>query len=256
MRLEIAEQWSNPIDIGVRAADEQFGWPSKIPQVLLINNDPRRRDILGKFLRGQGFQTAVAFDGALGVAAAMVPDIDIVFLEATAGNSCFETLKSIRAKSAVPVIIVGEKGSRDDCAASLSVGADDYVVRPYSECELLARLNAVLQRHRRAMVGPAKSLTAGKLRLVLATREVTIDDKHLQLTICEFDLVTALVKSGRTVATKDDLYLSVLGRKRVPFDRTIDNHVSHLRKKLREISGNVVDVETIRGIGYRLAVQA
>jgi DNA-binding response OmpR family regulator len=256
MRLESAEPWSVSHEVGARSADEQVGWPAKIPQVLLIDSDPRRRDILGKLLRSRGFQIAVAFDGALGVAAATVPDLDMVLLEVSAaGNAGLETLRCIRSKSSVPVIVVGGKGLNDDCAASLETGADDYVVRPYSERELLARLNAALRRHRRASVAPPKSLAAGKLRLVLATREVTVDNKHLQLTVCEFDLLTALVKSGKSVATKDDLYMFVLGRKRVPFDRTIDNHVSHLRKKLHDVSESVVDIETIRGIGYRLAVQ-
>jgi len=257
MRLESVEQWRVSQDLAVRVPEDEYGWPAKTPQVLLIDNDPRRRDVLGKFLRSQGYQTAVAFDGALGVAAAMAPDMDMVLLGTpAAGSADFETLRSIRSKSPVPVIVVGEKGSRDDCAASLEMGADDYVVRPYSERELMARLNAALLRHRRTMVGSPKYLAAGKLRLALATREVTIDNNHLQLTICEFDLLTALVKNGRSVSTKDDLYMFVLGRKRVPFDRTIDNHVSHLRRKLREVSENIVDIETIRGIGYRLVVQS
>jgi DNA-binding response OmpR family regulator len=255
MGLLRSEQGDALYEAHARVASERLGELSIKPQVLVIDNDPRRRAVLGKFLRGQGFQTTVAFVGALGVAAALDPELDMVLLNiAPAGCRGIETLECIRSKSTVPVIMLGGKRSQTACAASLEIGADDFVVRPYSEAELKARLTAVLRRHGRANIRQTRSCMVGKLQLDPSTREVVINAKHVRLTVCQFDLLAALLKSGRSVATKDNLYMIVLGRKRVPFDRSIDNHVSHLRKALRETSGNLIKIETIRGIGYRLAM--
>jgi two-component system OmpR family response regulator len=118
----------------------------------------------------------------------------------------------------------------------------------------LARLKAVLRRQRGSQ--PPQYFLAGKLRLIPSRREVSFDGKTFELTTCEFDLLEALLRSRDTVATKDDLSLSVLGRRREPYDRSIDVHVSNLRKKLSAISGKTIEVETVRAVGYRLKVTA
>ena len=108
------------------------------------------------------------------------------------------------------------------------------------------------RRQRGTGAQPPHYFLAGKLRLIPSQREVTFDGKSFELTTCEFDLLEALLRSRDTVATKDDLSLSVLGRRREPYDRSIDVHVSNLRKKLSAISARTIEIETVRAVGYRL----
>ena len=222
-----------------------------MPKVLLIDDDAALTGMLTEFLRGEGFETAAAFNGVEGAAAALDPTLDAVILDVMMPDiSGIETLQRIRSTSSVPVIMLTAKGAEDDRVAGLEVGADDYISKPYYARELLARLKAVLRRQRGSQ--PPQYFLAGKLRLIPSKREVSFDGKTFELTTCEFDLLEALLRSRDTVATKDDLSLSVLGRRREPYDRSIDVHVSNLRKKLSVISGKTIEVETVRAVGYRL----
>jgi two-component system OmpR family response regulator len=226
-----------------------------MPKVLLIDDDAALTGMLTEFLRGEGFETAAAFNGVEGAAAALDPTLDAVILDVMMPDiSGIETLQRIRSTSSVPVIMLTAKGAEDDRVAGLEVGADDYISKPYYARELLARLKAVLRRQRSSQ--PPQYFLAGKLRLIPSKREVSFDGQIFELTTCEFDLLEALLRSRDTVATKDDLSLSVLGRGREPYDRSIDVHVSNLRKKLGVISGKTIEVETVRAVGYRLKVAA
>lgn len=226
-----------------------------MPKVLLIDDDAALTGMLTEFLRGEGFETAAAFNGTDGAAAALDPTLDAVILDVMMPDiSGIETLQRIRSTSSVPVIMLTAKGAEDDRVAGLEVGADDYISKPYYARELLARLKAVLRRQRGSQ--PPQYFLAGKLRLIPSRREVSFDGKTFELTTCEFDLLEALLRSRDTVATKDDLSLSVLGRRREPYDRSIDVHVSNLRKKLSVISAKTIEVETVRAVGYRLKVAA
>ncbi|HEY8254023.1 MAG TPA: response regulator transcription factor [Rhizomicrobium sp.] len=224
-----------------------------MPKVLLIDDDAALTGMLTEFLRGEGFETAAAFNGVEGAAAALDPTLDAVILDVMMPDiSGIETLQRIRSTSSVPVIMLTAKGAEDDRVAGLEVGADDYISKPYYARELLARLKAVLRRQRGSQ--PPQYFLAGKLRLIPSKREVSFDGKTFELTTCEFDLLEGLLRSRDTVATKDDLSLSVLGRRREPYDRSIDVHVSNLRKKLSVISAKTIEVETVRAVGYRLKV--
>jgi two-component system OmpR family response regulator len=226
-----------------------------MPKVLLIDDDAALTGMLTEFLRGEGFETAAAFNGTDGAAAALDPTLDAVILDVMMPDiSGIETLQRIRSTSSVPVIMLTAKGAEDDRVAGLEVGADDYISKPYYARELLARLKAVLRRQRGSQ--PPQYFLAGKLRLIPSKREVSFDGKTFELTTCEFDLLEALLRSRDTVATKDELSLSVLGRRREPYDRSIDVHVSNLRKKLSVISAKAIEVETVRAVGYRLKVTA
>jgi two-component system OmpR family response regulator len=226
-----------------------------MPKVLLIDDDAALTGMLTEFLRGEGFETAAAFNGTDGAAAALDPTLDAVILDVMMPDiSGIETLQRIRSTSSVPVIMLTAKGAEDDRVAGLEVGADDYISKPYYARELLARLKAVLRRQRGSQ--PPQYFVVGKLRLIPSKREVSFDGKTFELTTCEFDLLEALLRSRDTVATKDDLSLSVLGRRREPYDRSIDVHVSNLRKKLSVISAKTIEVETVRAVGYRLKVAA
>ena len=206
-----------------------------------------------EFLRGEGFETVAAFNGTEGALAALDPSLDAVILDVMmpdiSGN---ETLQRIRSKSSVPVIMLTAKGADDERAAGLEMGADDYIAKPYYARELLARLKAVLRRQPAG--NPQSHFAAGKLRLVPAKREVTFDGAQLELTTCEFNLLETLLRNRDTVATKDELSLNVLGRRREQYDRSVDVHVSNLRKKLYVISDKTLVIETVRAVGYRLKV--
>jgi len=222
-----------------------------MPKVLLIDDDAALTGMLTEFLRTEGFETAAAFNGAEGAQAALDPSLDAVILDVMMPDiSGIETLQRIRSTSSVPVIMLTAAGAEDERAAGLESGADDYIAKPYYARELLARLKAVLRRQR--IVASKREYVAGGLKLVAATRQVTFDGAPFEVTACEFDLLEALLRSGETVATKEDLSLNVLGRKREPYDRSIDVHVSNLRKKLYAISSKTIEIETVRAVGYRL----
>ena len=228
-----------------------------MPKVLLIDDDTALTRMLTKFLEGEGFETIAAFNGTEGAVAALDPSLDAVILDVMMPDmSGIETLQRIRATSTVPVIMLTARGSEDDRAAGLEIGADDYIAKPYYARELLARLNAVLRRHHAVTRPNCQHLVAGRLRVIPAKREVTFDAKPVEVTTTQFDLLEALLRSGPAVATRDDLSLSVLGRKREPYDRSIDVHVSNLRKKLHVISKMTIEIETIRAVGYRLRMKA
>lgn len=228
-----------------------------MPKVLLIDDDAALTGMLTEFLRGEGFEIAAAFNGLEGTAAALDPGLDAVILDVMMPDiSGIETLQRIRAQSAVPVIMLTAKGDEEERAAGLEMGADDYIAKPYYPRELLARLKAVLRRQNLSTAQSSQYLAAGRLRLLPARRLVTFDARPMELTTCEFDLLQALLRSGDAVATKDELSLSVLGRRREAYDRSIDVHVSNLRKKLDTVSGRTIEIETIRAVGYRLRVAA
>ena len=150
-----------------------------MPKVLLIDDDAALTGMLTEFLRGEGFETAAAFNGTEGAAAALDPTLDAVILDVMMPDiSGIETLQRIRSTSSVPVIMLTAKGAEDDRVAGLEVGADDYISKPYYARELLARLKAVLRRQRGAQ--PPQYFLAGKLRLIPSKREVSFDGQDVR----------------------------------------------------------------------------
>lgn len=227
-----------------------------MPKVLLIDDDTALTRMLTTFLEGEGFETTAAFNGTEGAMAALDPSLDAVILDIMMPDiSGIETLQRIRSTSSVPVIMLSARGSEDDRAVGLEIGADDYIAKPYYARELLARLNAVLRRQWAMSSAHPQHLVAGRLRVIPAKREVTFDAKPVEVTATQFDLLETLMRNAGTVTTRDDLSLSVLGRRREPYDRSVDVHVSNLRKKLHVVSKMTIEIETIRSVGYRLRVR-
>ena len=163
-----------------------------------------------------------------------------------------EVLGRIRQTSTVPVLMLTARGDDVDRVIGLELGADDYIAKPYYPRELLARVRAVLRR----TGGQSSSvpLAIKALKLDPARRDVRWDGRPIDLTATEFSLLEALMRGGDIVSTKDELSLAALGRQRQRYDRSIDVHVSNLRQKLSQASAGVVEIETIRGVGYRVAV--
>jgi len=225
--------------------------------VLLIDDDPELGGMLTEYLAGEGIRTTVAFTGPDGVTAALTGRFDAVILDVMLpGMHGNEALRLIRQSSRIPVIMLTAKGGDVDRVVGLELGADDYVAKPYFPPELVARLRAVTRRHTEARPAPANLvLNLGPLQLTSGKREVLWQGAAVDLTSTEFEMLQFLMLSGEVVATKEDLSLKVLGRRRESYDRGVDVHVSNLRKKLAIATGDRVEIETIRGVGYRLRLQ-
>ena len=229
--------------------------------ILLVDDDPALSDMLGEYLAGEGIRTTAAFNGPDGVAAALSGQYDAVILDVMLpGIDGNEVLRRIRQSAtpagAVPVIMLTAKGGDVDRVVGLEMGADDYVAKPYFPRELVARLRAVLRRQRDPSPAAAVALHMGRLALSPGKREVLWGGAAFELTTTEFDLLEQLMRTGEMVSSKEDLSLKVLGRARESYDRSVDVHVSNLRRKLSAASGAAAEIETIRGVGYRLKVQA
>jgi two-component system, OmpR family, response regulator len=221
--------------------------------ILIVDDDPALSEMLTEYLAGEGFKTAAAFNGPDGVTAALSGQYDAVILDVMLpGMDGGEVLRRIRQSSTVPVIMLTAKGGDVDRVVGLEMGADDYVAKPYFPRELVARLRAVLRRQREVPPQPSPSLKKGALELSPGKREVTWKDRPFELTTTEFDMLEYLMRGGEIVSSKEDLSLKVLGRPREIYDRSVDVHVSNLRKKLAQASEGALEIETIRGVGYRL----
>lgn len=223
-------------------------------RVLLIDDDAELGSMLTEYLGAEGFSTMVVSNGEDGVEAAMSGDHDVVILDVMLPQlNGVEALRRIRQTSGIPVIMLTAKGDHVDRIVGLEMGADDYVPKPCYPRELVARLRAVLRRTEgNATPGRAQVLVLGGLRLVPAQRRAQWGDEPLDLTATEFNLLEALMRGSDRVLSKDELSEKALGRPREPYDRSVDVHVSNLRQKLFALAGEAVEIETVRGVGYRL----
>ncbi len=225
------------------------------PSILIIDDDADLSEMLQKYLEGEGFAVQAEQDGVAGLQRAQ-GGCDAVILDVMMpGMSGIEVLRNLREASSVPILMLTAKGDQVDRVIGLELGADDYVAKPFYPREVVARLRAVLRRNRPPTSEQA-SLSSGKLELHTGARKVTWDGRLLELTATEFSMLHILLLSGESVATKDDLSLKVLGRKREVYDRSVDVHMSNLRLKMQRASNSSVAIETIRGIGYRLLVNS
>ncbi|TWB46283.1 two-component system OmpR family response regulator [Nitrospirillum viridazoti] len=221
--------------------------------VLLVDDDVDLSTMLRQYLETEGFKVTVDFNGRHAVAAALSGVYDVVILDVMLPNTTgIELLRRIRQDSAVPIVMLTAKGDQFDRVVGLELGADDYIPKPYYPPELVARLRAVLRR-RVGHTGPGDEaeLTLSELTVNAPARRVTWRGGPIQLTTTEFNLLVALLQSGDRVATRDQLSLNVLGRPRESYDRSVDVHINNLRQKLVAASEGGIEIETIRGVGYR-----
>jgi DNA-binding response OmpR family regulator len=221
-------------------------------RVLLIDDDRRLQELLTSYLGQNGVQVTCAPDGARGLAALDAGGFDAVLLDLMMpGMDGLEVCRRIRGKSTVPILMLTAKGDEADRVVGLELGADDYVAKPFSPRELLARLRAVL---RRANPTPlSERLSAADITIDLGTREVLLAGTRVELTGLEFDLLVALVRRAGRVVPRDAL-LHEAGRGDVIVgERTVDVHISHLRQKLGDDPRNPRRIKTVRGVGYVLS---
>ncbi len=218
-------------------------------RVLIIDDDVELCGLLGEFLRREGFQPAYAHDGRQGLERAAAGEADIVVLDVMLpGTDGFTVLKKLRERSQIPVLMLTARGDDVDRIVGLELGADDYLPKPFNPRELAARLRAILRRLD-AKPDPAQgAASVNGVVLDPSTRRVTVDGRGVELTTYEFDILNYLMRAAGRVLSRDDLMEQLYQRKSTPFDRSIDVHVSHLRRKLETARPLI---KTIRGVGYQ-----
>ncbi len=216
--------------------------------LLIIDDDAELCSLLKEFLQRESFTVQCVNEGISALEAAQQGSYDLIVLDVMLpGLDGFEILKRLRQTSRVPVLMLTARGEDVDRIIGLELGADDYLPKPFNPRELVARVKAILRRTEAAHVNRGKVEVNG-VALDPGTREVTCDGKGVEVTTLEFDILEQLMRNAGRVVSRDGLMESLYNRKATPFDRSIDMHVSHLRRKL-ESSRPVI--KTIRGVGYQ-----
>jgi len=216
-------------------------------RLLIVDDDIELCALLKEFLEREEYSVTCIHDGRVGLEWAQQNSCDLVILDVMLpGLDGFEILKRLRATSRVPVLMLTARGQDEDRIIGLELGADDYLPKPFNPRELAARVKAILRRTE-AKVNRGRVEVNGVV-LDPGTREVTCDGKPVEVTTLEFDILEQLMRNAGHVVSRDGLMESLYNRKATPFDRSIDMHVSHLRRKL-ESSRSVI--KTIRGVGYQ-----
>ena len=217
--------------------------------ILLVDDDAELTSLLAEFLRREGFSVEAAHEGNRGLERALQPGIDLMVLDVMLpGIDGFEILRRLRQRSQVPVIMLTARGEDVDRIVGLDLGADDYLAKPFNPRELVARIRAILRRFESRSVTPANRIETNGIALDPGAREVFAHGKRVELTTFEFDILEMLMRSAGRVLSRDALMENFYNRKATPFDRSIDMHISHLRKKLE---GGDDLIKTIRGVGYQ-----
>lgn len=220
----------------------------------MVEDEESLADPLAFLLRKEGFQVTVAGDGADALAEFDKSGADIVLLDLMLpGMSGTEVCKQLRARSAVPVIMVTARDTELDKVLGLELGADDYVTKPYSTRELIARIRAVLRRGNEADdVGPEAELEAGSVRMFVERHVVTVQGKPIALPLKEFELLEYLLRNKGRVLTRVQLIDRIWGANYIGDTKTLDVHIKRLRSKIEPDPANPVHLVTVRGLGYKL----
>src|SRR5262245_58663481 len=220
--------------------------PEGKARILVIDDDAELASLLGEFLRREGFDVAFAHDGDKGLAAALAPPVrDLVVLDVMLpGMDGFSVLRRLREKSRVPVLMLTARGEDVDRIVGLELGADDYLPKPFNPRELAARIRAILRRADGKPTPASAAIAVNGVTLDPSTREVRCDGRLVEFTTIEFEILHSLMRAAGRVLSRDYVMELLYQRKATPFDRAIDVHIAHLRKKLesdREI------IKTVRG---------
>ena len=224
--------------------------PVEMERILIVDDDVDLYQLVSQFLEPEGFQVDAAHDGPKGLERALSGDYSLIVLDLMLPDmGGLEVLRHLRVKSSVPVLILTARGEDVDRIVGLEIGADDYLPKPFNPRELLARIRAIMRRTRE-VPGPDDKLKVGDVELDPGTRKVQRAGEKIELTAVEFNLLEQLLRSAGRVVERENLAQEVLGRKLSAFDRSLDVHVSNLRKKLGDRFDGEERIQTIRGVGY------
>ncbi|MEM9183512.1 MAG: response regulator transcription factor [Pseudomonadota bacterium] len=230
--------------------------PNPKSQILIIDDDQELCAMLSEFLAPDSLEVSAVHSGEDGLEALKEADFDLVILDIMLpGINGTEVLKQLRQGSDIPVVMLTARGDDVDRILGLEFGADDYLPKPFNPRELTARIKAILRRARQA---PERDEPAsvGELEVDLGTRRVSANGELIRLTGAEFELLKCLLETPSEVVSKDDLSQRALGRKNLPYDRSIDTHISNLRRKLSAAGVDNPQIMSRRGMGYYLAVES
>lgn len=221
---------------------------SKSLTLLLVDDDAELCGMMREFFTQAGHRLECTHNGREGLAAALNGRHDLVILDVMLPVlDGFEVLRQLRRRNQVPVIMLTARVQQPDRIQGLDAGADDYLPKPFDPDELLARIRAVLRRTESAVPSVGESITLGGLRVDPATRQVWSAGNPVELTSTEFDLLEMLIRSAGRIVSRDEITAALFEREATPYDRFLDVHISHLRKKLDD-GGRLI--RTIRGVGY------
>ncbi len=221
-------------------------------RVLVVEDEDSFSDALSYLLRKEGFEVEIAADGPTALTAFDRNGADVVLLDLMLpGLSGTEVCRQLRTKSSVPVIMLTAKDAEVDKVVGLELGADDYVTKPYSSRELVARIRAVLRRQGDVGDAPTDVLEAGPVRMDVERHVVTVGSEPVSLPLKEFELLEFLLRNPGRVLTRSQLIDRVWGSDYVGDTKTLDVHVKRLRSKVEPDPANPTHILTIRGLGYR-----
>ena len=226
-----------------------------MPQILVVDDEPVFRDTLAFNLRRDGFDVTTAADGLSAVEAFQKTEPDLILLDLMLpGISGIEVCKRVREVSSVPIIMVTAKDDEIDKVVGLEVGADDYLTKPYSYRELLARIRAVLRRAKADVPAPETSevLRAGRILMDTEAHEVRVDGKKVKMPLREFELLELFLQNPDRVLTRNQILDRIWGLNYIGDTKTLDVHVKRIRSKIEEDPSNPTALVTVRGLGYKL----
>jgi DNA-binding response OmpR family regulator len=226
-------------------------------KLLLVDDDVKLCRLVRDYLEPMGYAVTVAHTGPDGLEKALAGEFDAVILDVMLPRmDGFEVLKALRLKSSVPVLMLTGLGNEADRIVGLEIGADDYLPKTFSTRELLARLRAVIRRSRITAALKKEegesAVVVGALTVDPESRAASLEDRALDLTTVEFDLLLALARACGRVKTRERLLLEVAERDFEAFDRSIDVHISSIRRKLGDDPKSPQFIQTIRGVGYMM----
>ena len=221
-------------------------------KVLVVDDDAHIRDVVCFALRREGFDTLEASTGQAAVEKfeAEQPDLIVLDVLMPEGDG-IAVCKQIRQSSIAPIIFLSSKDAEADRIKGLDIGGDDYVTKPFSVRELIARVKAALRRIDDQPVVRENHLSIGPLNMNIESRTASVNDQMLHLTRTEFDLLTAMAHQDGKVLAREKLMAGAYAANRIVSDRTIDSHIRRLRKKLRDLG--VDPIHTVHGVGFRLS---
>lgn len=227
--------------------------------VLIVDDDRELCELVAELLNEEGFDVEVANQSERGLERALSGEHSLVVLDVMMpGMNGFALLRRLRAEgSTVPVLMLTARGEDLDRIVGLEIGADDYLPKPFNPRELIARIHAILRRLRPRAAEAATGTTPAPARIAVGdvdvdtgTRQVRRGGEAVELTNVEYEILVMLLTAAGRVVTREDLVRTTLGRELSVFDRSIDMHISHLRKKLGHRAGEVERIKTVRGVGY------
>lgn len=221
--------------------------------ILIIDDDVELCELVTEYLEDEGFSAVSVHDGATGVERCLSDDPDLVILDVMLpGLGGFAVLGKIREASKVPVIMLTARGEEVDRIVGLEMGADDYLPKPFNPRELVARIRAILRRSAVAEGAETEAsvVSVGDLEMDMGARRVACSSGEVELTGAEFAVLETLARAAGTVVDRNELSRRALGRRASAFDRSLDVHLSNLRRKLGPLPGGGERIKTVRGVGY------